>query len=87
MIDKDLKDVTFEHAIEELELIVEELESNTLPLDRALELFQKGIVLMKHCNIKLEEAEGTVEILLKDADGNLNEMPFAAGKQENDDEI
>lgn len=87
MIDRDLKDITFEEAIIELEKIVEELESNTLPLERALELFQTGIILVNHCNSKLEEAEGTIKILLKNRDGDLNEVPFTIETEEKANEL
>lgn len=87
MVDRDLKEITFEEAITELEKIVDELESNTLPLERALELFQTGIILVNHCNSKLEEAEGTIEILLKNRDGELNEVPFNIETEEKANEL
>ncbi len=87
MANNDLKDTTFEDAISKLEEIVHILESNTLPLDEALELFQTGIKLVNHCNTKLKEAEGTVELLLKDKNGQLKEVPFDMNNGENADEL
>lgn len=87
MIDENVEKITFEEAIVGLEKIVDELESSTLSLDRALELFQKGIVLVNHCNCKLEEAEGTIEILLKNRDGELSETPFDIETEETIDEL
>lgn len=87
MIDNDLKETTFEDAISMLEKIVNALESNTLPLEKALELFQTGIALVNHCNAKLEEAEGIVEILLKDKDGELKEVSFDSKHEESLNEL
>lgn len=63
--------ITFEQALGRLEEVVRELESNQLPLDRALELFAEGISLSKYCNNCLEQAEQKISILM--ADGELKE--------------
>ena len=48
---------TFENGLEQLELIVKEMESADLPLERALELFEKGMQLSGTCRKQLEDAE------------------------------
>ena len=53
----------FEQAITELELIVNQIENNEIPLDTALLKYQQGITLIKFCQSKLEEAEQKVKIL------------------------
>ena len=55
---------TFEAGLDELERIVKEMESGDLPLERSLELFEKGMVLSDTCRKQLEEAETRVEKLL-----------------------
>lgn len=60
------KELKFEDALEELEGIVSKLESEELPLEDSLSLFEKGISLSKVCNKKLEEAEKKVDLLLKE---------------------
>ena len=87
MDNNELKDMTFEQAISKLEEIVDMLESNTLPLEKALEVFQQGITLVNKCNVKLKEAEGTVEILLRDRDGQLKEAEFDTDDGENVNEF
>ncbi len=87
MDNNELKDMTFEQAISKLEEIVDMLESNTLPLEKALEVFQQGITLVNKCNAKLKEAEGTVEILLRDRDGQLKEAEFDIDDGENVNEF
>ena len=69
-----LKD--FETALKSLEEIVSQLEAGDLTLDRALELFERGVKISRFCNSKLEEAERKVETLIKNADGSVSEVPF-----------
>jgi exodeoxyribonuclease VII small subunit len=55
---------TFEAGLDELERVVKEMESGDLPLERSLELFEKGMALSEACRKQLEEAETRVEKLL-----------------------
>ena len=60
---------TFEQALVELEQIVQKLEKGELPLEDSLRLYEEGIRLSRLCHGKLEEAEGRIEVLLKDSRG------------------
>ena len=60
---------SFEEALEALESIVERLEKGELSLEESLKLYEEGIRLSRLCHGKLEEAEGKIEVLLKDARG------------------
>lgn len=62
---------TFETSLAELEKIVAKLDDGDLPLEESLELFEKGIRLSRECRERLTKAERRIEILMKDADGNL----------------
>ena len=53
----ELKDLTFEEALQELDRIVSQLESEQLDLNESLELFERGQILGNHCVKILEEAE------------------------------
>lgn len=66
---------SFEAGLQELELIVKEMESSELPLERALELFEKGMQLSESCRKQLQEAETRVEILVKKGD-KVHPEPF-----------
>ena len=55
----------FEDHLQRLEKIVDELEKGNVPLEQALKLFEEGMQLSTSCRKELEEAEGKVEILLK----------------------
>ena len=58
-----------EKALNDLETLVEELESGDLPLEKAMKKFEDGIKLTRSCQSALKEAEQKVEILLKSAGG------------------
>jgi len=60
---------TFELALSQLEQIVQKLEKGELPLEDSLRLYEEGIRLSRLCHAKLEEAEGRIEVLMKDARG------------------
>ncbi len=66
----------FDAAMARLEEIVAELEKGDIPLEQSLKLFEEGIKLARICQTRLREAERKVEILLKDASGNLVRKPF-----------
>ena len=59
----------FEEALKELEDVVARLEKGELALEDSLRLYERGIALARHCHAKLEEAEGKIELLMKDARG------------------
>ncbi len=63
---------SFETSLAELEEIVGKLESGDLPLEESLELFEKGIKLSRECRERLTKAERRIEILMKDANGDLS---------------
>ncbi len=75
---KEIKDLSFENAIKELEGIVSKLEEGEVSLEKSLELYQRGVKLIEYCNKKLTEAEGIISILYNDDDGNLKETVFEA---------
>ncbi len=66
----------FEKAFQQLEKIVQRLESEELPLDESLQLFEEGIRLSRFCNQKLEEVEKKIELILADAKGQPRVEPF-----------
>jgi exodeoxyribonuclease VII small subunit len=66
----------FEDALKNLEKIVERLERGNLPLEEAMEAFAEGVRLVKYCNQKLDEAENTVQVLMKSEAGEWITTPF-----------
>ena len=65
----------FEENLKRLDQIVTELEKGELPLERSLTLFEEGVQLSAECRTELQEAEGKVEILLKQG-GKLQAQPY-----------
>lgn len=74
---KKTKDTTdFEAALTELEKIVEELEAD-VKLERALELFKRGIKLSTDCKKILQAAQQEVLVLKELADGSVATEPLS----------
>jgi exodeoxyribonuclease VII small subunit len=65
----------FEECLQRLEKIVQDLEKGDVPLEKSLTLFEEGVQLSSACRKELEQAEGKVEILLKQ-NGKLQAEPF-----------
>ena len=75
----------FEKAFQQLEQIVHRLESEELPLDESLRLFEEGIGLSRLCHQRLEEVEKKIELILADAKGQPRTEPFVTDDEEDDE--
>lgn len=76
MATKKPESLSFDAALSELELIVQELEQGDVPLETALKQFERGIQLARVSKQKLDQAEQQVQILLQQ--GDREELaPFA----------
>ena len=82
MAKKELGKKKFEEALEELEKVVEQLESGELSLEGSLAAFEEGVRLVKYCNQKLTEVERKIELLVKDKEGKLQLKPLADADDE-----
>jgi len=71
MAAKNPSEKKFELALEELEGVVEQLESGDLSLEDSLAAFEKGVGLVKYCNQKLTDVEKKIELLVRDKEGKL----------------
>lgn len=67
---------SFEKDLEGLEALVGQLEEGGLPLDESIKRFEEGIKLWKRCELALAHAEKRIEMLTKNADGELEAVPF-----------
>jgi exodeoxyribonuclease VII small subunit len=65
---------SFESALQELEAIVQAMESGNAPLEESLAAYERGIALLRHCQETLSAAERKLQILengvLRDLDAN-----------------
>lgn len=84
---KEAEVLSFEGALEQLETTVGRLEEGEMPLEEALSLFEKGVLLSRQCTETLEAAEKRIEILVAengdDADDEWASEPF---EREDDEE-
>lgn len=65
----ELQPLTFEEALKRLEEIVDTLESGEVPLEKAIDLFQDGMLLSQVCSQKLDKVEQKIETLLEENGG------------------
>lgn len=76
--DAKKEETSFETAIGRLETIVEQMESDKLPLEELLLRYEEGVKLVKFCSEKLQAAEKRIEIITRDAGGKPKTVPFDA---------
>ena len=77
------KNLTFEEAMEALELAVAKLENGSLSLDESLVQFEEAVKLIKYCNDKISVAEQKVRILIEGEGGEISDKNFVANENEN----
>ncbi len=68
----DVSNLSFEDALKQLETIVRELEQGNVPLERSIEMYERGAVLRAHCDTLLKAAEAKVEKIQLAQDGSAN---------------
>lgn len=66
---------SFENAMKQLELIVNQIENDDVGLETALEKYQQGMVLVKFCQDKLVQIEQRIKILDEESN-SLKEVDF-----------
>ena len=76
MAPKDVSSKNFESAMEEIEQVVEQIESGELSLEESLAAYEKGVGLVKFCYQKLNEVEKRIEVLVKDKESKLQLKVF-----------
>ncbi len=54
---------SFELGLEELDGMIQKLESGRLPLNESLELYRRGSELLVFCQKQLQAAEGQMKVL------------------------
>ena len=86
----DIKDMSFEMALKELEQIVGRLERGDVELEESITIYERGEALRARCDGLLKQAEARVEKITLDSEGNptgteplltLEEGPWSAADQ------
>lgn len=65
----DIAEMSFEQALEQLEKIVASLETGDVPLNRSIEIYERGEALKSHCETLLKAAEDRIEKIRLDRNG------------------
>lgn len=73
MAKTEKKELSFEESLENLEEIVKKLESGEVPLDDAINEFNKAMTLAKNCDEKLKAAEEAITKIVN-PDGSLSDF-------------
>ncbi|MGD0074865.1 MAG: exodeoxyribonuclease VII small subunit [Candidatus Binataceae bacterium] len=76
----------FEDELGELEAIVARIDSGELSLEESIEAFERGVGLVRMLNHKLDEIEKKVEVLVRNAQGELRSTPYQSPADDKDDE-
>ena len=66
-----IEEVGLEDALEELERIVSELEEGKMSLEKSLELYERGMRLVRVCNLQLDSAQRRIECLTGELPSDL----------------
>ncbi len=67
----DIRALTFEAALKELEEIVSKLEAGEVSLEDSIDMYTRGSLLKRHCEDKLAAAEAKIEKLTLDENGRV----------------
>jgi exodeoxyribonuclease VII small subunit len=74
--DADVARLSFEEALAELEKIVRQLEGGQGGLEQAIDAYQRGVLLKRHCERKLAEAQAKIEQIAIGPDGTVTAEPM-----------
>ena len=74
--EKPISEMSFEEALTALEEVVRSLEDGKVPLDRSIDLYERGEALRKHCDDRLKAAELRVEKIVADGENATGTEPF-----------
>lgn len=67
---------TFEDEFDELEGVVTQIDAGELSLEDSIGAFERGVALVRSLNQKLDEVDRRIEVLTRDAGGDLRISPY-----------
>lgn len=68
---KEINEMTFEEAMEELEQVIHQLESGKIKLDEAVSVYERGVKLKNFCEEKLKSAKSKIDKLIIGQDNTI----------------
>ena len=70
-----IEEMSFEEALSELQALVKALEKGDAKLEEAIQAYERGAALKRHCEKKLREAQEKVDKIIVGSDGRLASEP------------
>ena len=70
---KQIDNLSFEESLAELNEIVIMLDNSETSLDKSIELYERGLLLKKHCEKKLKNAELKIKKVMENSDAQNND--------------
>ena len=64
-----IAEMSFEDALRALEDVVRRLEGGEVPLDESIALYERGEILRRHCQARLDAAQARIEKIVQGPDG------------------
>lgn len=83
--EKKLEKLSYEEALDHLERIVEELESEDISLEDLVKRYDRGMKLLGHCEGRINQAKQRIETLSADAEDQPEEPETKTNNQESED--
>lgn len=74
-IPADIQKMTFEESFKTLENIVNELEDGQAGLEDSIGIYARGMLLKRHCELKLSAARDQIEMIVAGPEGNIETRP------------
>ena len=75
-IPADIRNLSFEDALEQLEEIVRRLESGSEDLDGAIASYTRGVQLRQRCEERLTDAKAKIDKIVLKEDGKITSEPL-----------
>ena len=75
-VTEEIKKLSFEEAISELERIVEDLERGDIELEDSISIYERGVILKAHCETKLKTAKMKIDKIVSHPDGDFSSEPL-----------
>ena len=72
---KAVASMSFEDALAELESIVSQLEHGDIPLEKSIEIYERGAALRRHCEARLKDAQLKIDRIVLDDSGEARAEP------------
>ncbi len=74
--------LSYEQALARLEQIIRAMESDKIPLEESLRMYEEGVAIVRRLSAELDEAERKIKILQQNAQGEIVAVDFITDDQE-----